>query len=127
MLHKQLDCPQKGNNAFLDEQTIRRTMRTRPELDEEGVAEAYLRHVGDEIYDGSCVYHGASGCTLPRAMRSNVCNTWLCDGLNALEDRLECADSQRAFLVATREKRIVRWRALDGEARPINDGRAVRR
>lgn len=120
-------CPHGGDHAFLRPATIRRVLRARPDLDEEELVESYLRHLGDAIFEGSCVYHGARGCTLPRAMRSDVCNTWLCEGLNALESRLEDADSRRAFLVAAQDGRVVRWRVLDGAATPIADGEAVTR
>lgn len=34
-------------------------------------------------YEGSCIFHGSQGCTLDRAMRSDVCNAYFCGGLEA--------------------------------------------
>lgn len=37
-------------------------------------AAAYLARVPPEHVAGSCLYHGAQGCVLPRTMRAPVCN-----------------------------------------------------
>ena len=34
----------------------------------------------------SCVYHGADGCALPRALRSDTCNRYFCEGLQRVRD-----------------------------------------
>lgn len=42
---------------------------------------AYLERLPAQHVDGSCVYHGAAGCTLDRSMRSDTCNRYVCNGL----------------------------------------------
>src|SRR5262244_1657746 len=33
------------------------------------------------LYEGSCIFHGKQGCTLDRSLRSDICNSYFCDGL----------------------------------------------
>src|SRR5947207_663974 len=32
-------------------------------------------------YENSCIFHGKQGCTLDRSLRSDVCNSYFCGGL----------------------------------------------
>ena len=43
----------------------------------------YIRRLPSAGYQGSCVFHGEQGCTLPRSLRSDVCNAYFCAGLDA--------------------------------------------
>jgi hypothetical protein len=48
----------------------------------------YESYLPDKHVELSCVYHGAHGCALPRAFRSNTCNRYLCGGLTQLSRTL---------------------------------------
>jgi hypothetical protein len=52
----------------------------------DALIDAYLSHVPTRSYAASCIYHGASGCALPRALRSETCTSFLCDGLKAVSE-----------------------------------------
>jgi hypothetical protein len=74
-------CRAGGDVAYLTADTVGDFVDAHPGLDGRRVAAAYLAHVPELTVPGSCVYHGAVGCGLPREMRSVVCNRFLCDGL----------------------------------------------
>jgi hypothetical protein len=74
-------CKGGEEHAYLDERTMARVRRARPELDARGVLRLYSEHVPAEGYEKSCVFHGPLGCTLDRALRSDVCNNYFCSGL----------------------------------------------
>lgn len=74
-------CKGGEEHAYLDERVMARVRLARPELDARAVLRLYTEHVPAEGYDGSCVFHGAQGCTLDRALRSDVCNSYFCNGL----------------------------------------------
>ncbi len=44
----------------------------------------YLDRVPEVARHGSCIYHGAQGLALPRTMRSETCNWFLCYPLKQL-------------------------------------------
>lgn len=74
-------CKGGGEHAYLDERTMARVRRARPELEAGAVIELYVARVPATGYRDSCVFHGAEGCTLDRALRSDVCNSYFCSGL----------------------------------------------
>jgi hypothetical protein len=45
------------------------------------VMRLYVERVPVIGYEGSCVFHGTEGCTLDRSLRSDVCNSYFCNGL----------------------------------------------
>jgi hypothetical protein len=99
--------PGNKNNAFIETRTLQRYARVHTGVTPEDVVAAYLAHVPQRHFEGSCVYHTARGCSLPRAMRSATCNRFACSGLqNALETDVDDS-SQRRFVVARHNNRIV--------------------
>jgi hypothetical protein len=78
-----LCCKNGGDNGFLDEQTLARVRQARPEMNAESILQLYDKRVPAEGYAGSCIFHGKSGCTLDRSLRSGVCNSYFCDGLHS--------------------------------------------
>lgn len=80
-------CSSGGDKAYLNEATIRRFMRLRPELRPDELAGAYLALLGDETVAGSCINHTATGCSLPRDMRSDTCNDYFCSPMRAWQSR----------------------------------------
>jgi hypothetical protein len=74
-------CSHGGEHAYLDEDTIRRVARARPELGARGIAALYRARLAKESFAGSCVFHGAQGCRLPRELRSDLCNEFYCNAL----------------------------------------------
>jgi len=74
-------CSKGGTHAYLDDDTIHRVARERPRLSRRELAELYTACLPLESFAGSCVFHGAEGCTLPRSLRSDLCNSFYCTPL----------------------------------------------
>ncbi len=90
-------CGGGGEHAYLTADTMRRYRAAHPDATPDDVVGAYLRCVGATTYRRSCIFHGATGCTLPRAMRSDTCNRFLCEPLRTFERRVRDGDAARAF------------------------------
>jgi hypothetical protein len=75
-------CKGGGDHGYLDERVMARVRHARTELDARAVMRLYVERVPTVGYDGSCVFHGAKGCTLDRSLRSDVCNSYFCLGLD---------------------------------------------
>jgi len=74
-------CKGGGEHGYLDERVMARVRQARPELEARAVIRLYIERVPEVGYAGSCVFHGKTGCTLDRALRSDVCNSYYCGGL----------------------------------------------
>jgi hypothetical protein len=53
----------------------------RPGLSDTALIRAYVSAIPDRGVIGSCVFHGARGCTLQRDLRAELCNSYYCNGL----------------------------------------------
>jgi hypothetical protein len=93
-------CRGGGDHAYIDETTMARVSRAMPELDARQILRLYVDRVPAEGYDSSCLFHGERGCTLTRALRSDVCNGYFCRGL---EDYLKAGDAGAAVIVIAGE------------------------
>jgi hypothetical protein len=99
-------CGNGGDHAFLRTSTIREFIAAHPSLDDGGVIAAYVDHLPARAMHPGCVYQGTRGCTLPRDMRSAICNAYLCVGLqNAVDASVE--GQTRGVFVAHREGEVV--------------------
>jgi hypothetical protein len=74
-------CRGGGEHAYIDDRTMARVRRERPELDAAAVIRLYVQAVAPLSYAGSCLFHGPAGCTLPRPLRAELCNSYYCNGL----------------------------------------------
>jgi hypothetical protein len=98
-------CKGGGDHAYLDERTMARVRRAREELDARAVLRLYVDRVPTEGYDGSCVFHGAAGCTLDRSLRSDVCNSYFC---TALGNYVKDGGAATSVMVIAGEGKVVR-------------------
>ena len=76
-------CRNGADHAFLDEGTMARVRRARLTLDARAVLRLYVERVPEVGFEDSCIFHGKQGCTLDRSLRSDVCNSYFCDGLQS--------------------------------------------
>jgi hypothetical protein len=77
-------CCQNGDDdAFLDDRTLARVRIANPDMAEHVILRLYLDRVPSVAYRNSCIFHGNKGCTLDRALRADVCNSYFCGGLDA--------------------------------------------
>jgi len=76
-------CRNGGDDAFLDDQTMARVHRNRPQLDAQALLRIYVARVPVLAYQDSCIFHGRRGCTLDRSLRADICNSYFCRSLGA--------------------------------------------
>lgn len=97
-------CTAGGTHAFLRPGSLERVRAQREAAGEvdtaEGIEAAYAAYLPARHYRGSCVFHTADACALPRAMRSNLCNRYLCGGLTQLSRALASTGSDSAYVAA---------------------------
>ena len=106
-------CTAGGDHAFLRNDSLARVRAQHPEASEVFLLESYAAHLPARHYRGSCVYHTRVGCALPRIMRSNICNRYLCGGLTQLKRALESTASSEAFVGAADSVHLRRMSRID--------------
>lgn len=74
-------CYTGGTTAWLEAATIQRLQWQNIPVSETRIVEYYLSYLPEISFENSCIYHAENGCSLPRKIRSNVCNQFLCRGL----------------------------------------------
>jgi len=87
-------CLGGGEHAWLDERTMARVRRDRPQLGARALIAAYIAQIAPMSFAGSCLFHGPAGCTLDPMLRAELCSSYYCDGLKAFLRRP--ADQARA-------------------------------
>jgi hypothetical protein len=102
-------CTNGGNQGLLRAADIRRYAAALPNADAECILDAYLSRVGDQTYVDSCIYHGPSGCYLPREMRSRICTDFTCTAFETLKRRVRYSGVGRYFIIAKAGTQPVRW------------------
>ena len=113
-------CTAGGDHAFLRDDSITRVRATHVALDEDGVLALYAAHLPSRHYRGSCVYHTTDGCALPRALRSNLCNRYVCGGVTQLRSALASSGASIAFIAAADSVHVRRMALINAtESRPI--------
>jgi hypothetical protein len=103
-------CKGGGDHGYLDERVMARVRQAQPELDARAVMRLYVERVPAAGYAGSCIFHGEAGCTLNRALRSDVCNSYFCSGLGNFVKSGETPTS--AVIIATHDGETRRSPAL---------------
>jgi hypothetical protein len=93
-------CQGGGNRAYLTVETIRRYQATHPDQRPRDILAAYLEPAGHRTVEGSCVYHRADGCALPRALRADLCNRHFCKALVEFQRDWPATGPTRGFFVA---------------------------
>lgn len=109
-------CQNGGDRAYLTRQTLKRVMDASPGISLEEVIRAYLDHVPEESYAGSCIYHTEKGCTLPGEKRSDTCNDFFCTGTRSLASVIAAAETSSLEVVAAAlsGQKIVRLAVING-------------
>jgi hypothetical protein len=98
-------CANGGEHAYFDADAIRRQRAADPTLTRAALEARYAAALEGPRHAGSCVFHGARGCVLPRAMRGELCNRFLC---SELQRGLARAGGGPALLVACADAAIRR-------------------
>lgn len=115
-------CANGGEHAFLRSRTIREVLAAHPTWNDDDVIEAYLAHLPARAMQGGCVYQGAHGCTLPREMRSAICNAYLCAGLKTALAEAAAVPPLGVFVAHREGERVtatrLRWLPVVATAEP---------
>ncbi len=114
-------CKLGEDHAFLRPATLRRFHKANPELTGAQVVDAYLAYVPKESAEGGCVFQGREGCTLPRSLRSDVCNRYLCEDLERVQKAV-AGTSKPLLAVCIDGKTPLRTVLIEaGRVRPIDE------
>ena len=97
-------CTMGGEQAYLGPQTMRRFMDGHPQLSNEEVLSAYLGRVAARTRIDSCINHTGAGCSLPREMRSDICNHFACEPLARLEAATHAAQPVQTVFIVRRNQ-----------------------
>jgi hypothetical protein len=101
-------CAHGGpSHAFITLPQLLRRQQREPGRTLADAVDWYMAMIAPRHVQGSCVYHGPQGCVLPRQDRADICNSYACEPLAQLQQKLQ-DDPQAAFVTVT----------LDGE-RPL--------
>lgn len=95
-------------NAFLTAKILRRYWRNNPSLSNAELVGLYASYIKPESIEKSCLYHSDTGCCLPRDMRANICNEYLCPELKVLQTELKQSINQNVFAAATQNQKVIR-------------------
>ena len=94
-------CTLGGDTAWITPETILRVLRDRRESRRGELLRRYAGHLPARSYPDSCVYHGETGCTLPRDLRAETCNDYYCPDAHALREARRRLGLRPLVLVAT--------------------------
>jgi hypothetical protein len=106
-------CTAGGTHAFLRPDSVPRIRAQHAELSIDVLVERYASHLPERHYRGSCVYHAATGCALPRDLRSNLCNRYVCGGITQLANALAASDGTTVFIAAADSAHLRRMARVD--------------
>lgn len=106
-------CAAGAEHAYLSAVTIRRQLDAEPGLTADVILQRYLQALPAESVTGACVNQTASGCVLPRELRSDVCNSYYCDSLRKLQREWAVGEAPAAVLVVQRSN--TNWNRFEGE------------
>ncbi|WP_319525609.1 hypothetical protein [uncultured Desulfosarcina sp.] len=101
-------CHMGKTEAFLDRAAIHRFMALTAICDPLEIVYAYFARLPEVAVAEGCVYQTAQGCTLPRWMRSDLCNAYRCQGLRQAERMIRRENCQCLCVVAREDNRITR-------------------
>ena len=106
-------CTDGGDQAYFTVDSMRRYIARHPDRSPDAIVDDYLQHVPEETYEASCIYHSATGCSLPRQMRSDLCNSFECYGLTHLRDQVAENAGTGLFIVATNQEQVMQHRFVE--------------
>jgi len=109
-------CTAGGDHAFLRRDNLRRIRRAHATIDDATLHATYAAHIPERHYAGSCLFHAEHGCALPRTLRSDLCNRYLCGDLGRLAAALEACGGTTAFVGAADAEQLRRMVLIDGDS-----------
>ena len=95
-------CASGKEHAYLSVFSMRRFMDSNPELTSNEILDLYLSHINTESINNSCINQTATGCSLPRDLRSDICNGYYCDPLKKYHNNMLQLDTPKVVLAIQR-------------------------
>jgi hypothetical protein len=96
----------RQQHAYLRSAQLRRWLACHEGTAWVDAVDHYMRLVAESHLAGSCLHHGEYGCTLPREMRSDICNDFACAPLERVQ---ALASADPAVVVVAG---VVRWHGV---------------
>jgi len=106
-------CHRAGNHAFLDAAAVARFTAVHGNKNSSSIVDTYAAYLPARSFAGSCVYHTADGCVLPRSLRADICNAYRCSGLKYAEEWAHTDGTTHVYVVV-REDNIIKRAAFVG-------------
>ena len=93
-------CIGGGDHAHLDAESLALVIAAREISSWDELKTAYSSYFPTSSFHDSCVFHAEHGCTLPREMRAEICNRYLCGSLTELKRAVE-SGAEAPFVAVT--------------------------
>ncbi|MCA9138292.1 MAG: hypothetical protein KDB00_16085 [Planctomycetales bacterium] len=94
-------CQQGAEHAFLNAEKMATILDDRPNTEPVDIVNDYLNRVPNTAHQDSCIFHAEKGCSLPREMRSNLCNSFECNGLASIREAAKESGADHFFIVSS--------------------------
>lgn len=96
-------CTRGQDHGFLQPESIQRLLLRQANLSGRQVLRIYLHHVPKASLRGGCINQTEQGCNLPRDLRSQACNNFMCSAMTATVRREEHAPALQIAVVLQRQ------------------------
>ncbi|MBI1492855.1 hypothetical protein [Halocynthiibacter styelae] len=108
-------CCQHGfeNHAYLTGGSLSRWRADNPDITVENLCRKYLAYLPAQHTENSCLYHIATGCALPRDMRADICNRYLCYQARHATEQMPPSSSTDILIVAQENGKPMRASITD--------------
>gem|GEM_PF-941611 len=100
-------CTTGKDHSYLSVVTVRRYMDNHLAVSEQQLLDLYLSYLNPETVAGSCINQTGSGCALPRELRSDVCNSYYCEGIKEYQQNLQ--DHQEPGVIVAIQRANTNW------------------
>ena len=112
-------CCQPGadNMAFLKSDVLEKAQAALDLQSRQAVIQHYMDLLPKQHVSGSCYFHSADGCTIPRNIRSDTCNAYKCHALRSFSATIgDLTSDARILLFAGDEGGARRARVIGGQS-----------
>ncbi len=100
-------CSSGGETAYLSPLSLRKASDAYPALDTAEIVSLYLSRLPSESIEHACINQTASGCSLPKTLRSDICNAYFCDPLLEYHRESSSVEPKPAVFAIQREATFV--------------------
>ncbi len=102
-------CAGGKDHGYLSVITIRRYLDNHPNLSKQDLLDLYLSRISPETIENACINQTSTGCSLPRELRSDICNGYYCENLKSYQKKLAGEKDIGVVLAIQRSKNNWNW------------------